>query len=1357
MRCHVYASNFKGMLDNPSLGIRTDPGVPGEISAPSVVGVVAANNVVHCDPGQWTNFPSFEYQWMRDSHPIAGATSSDYTIRRTYVGRSLIDESGDGQHQISCHVVASNDVGTAVIDSSSFLGLDGVPINVDPPRLSLGARTANTDVGRTIGCQPGSWYSNSASLGEPGTGYEYRWDRNGQQIGGATSQLYVMQGDDLGTTLNCEVRVTNQVGPSDFVASGGDEIALPTKFTEASEWKLAYRDSRYDPVNMLATPQSLLGAISLIAKDQLTKLVAAETQNCKSVKNVPATAPTGDKPPKFPLSTEDRCAILLHDPSAVVVDTVSNYVRWMRGQYCVPNTTDNGGLCNNMGLTLPPADPTKPADIDPALQARLERTTPTEVVWDVDNDGKTDIVCPGSAPVVRGLLDPGKWSPRAVIIFSDTATTGRIGSVQAGPFWFPKYKADLPNGKLRTPTQPLWCRTSIVPPPDPKTGPCTMHGAIGNVQLEGNLCPINLRATPDDAFDGLPSDTLAVLDQAATAITQAEKDAESKPRSSTDQLTKDVPAQFESPLKPDSFLPTKLQKPASAQYIIARNTLSSYTAIGQIASGDTKLLARTVADRGVIAANIKGFVDDKAEFATDQIYSAVGDMKVNGVTLHHTDGLPTLIVPSDAGEAVASVADVKKMTINAKQVVTQMAYQKVKDGVKQQVSNLDLSPPEGINQLVKDLPQSPGQLLKPSIDFDKLASNLNLGPFKLAGTSADIKLQANGTAVIHAQAELPIIVGSDGKGIRTDVTLLGDEDGNIKLQGVSLAQHKDSVALLFGLNLKGLLLTYDPTGGLTVKGQLTFPASGGQGIDLKSFQLDADGGFKSLDVDYLTGIGQGILIGPGVFLTKLGGGLYNDDKNHYTAIRAGGAVSAIAPSAGGGCPTVGTTGNLDIQFRPELEGHVTGDVSVVCIPIGGAQLDVYPERGDLHLGLHWQLDLHVIRMIAGLEGNVHVDPNMWQIEYFVGVKFPFLKNALTGVPSADAAGVLSNKGAAICADVLGFDVGVGVHFSGGHPPLTYPEFIANLKPFFAGCDRSEFASFPLHSAQAGGSQQIKLDGSYVTLGIDGAGGAPKVQLKSPSGKVYDYSTTTDANIIDDTMGTVLADEAKTVVILKKPEKGTWTVTPVAGSPAIVRISHASKLPKAKVTGKVTGKGQDKTLTYNVTPLKGQVVNFVEESDGGHRIVKTVKTGGKGKVNYVVAESASTKRQLTAEVIQNDMPRDNIVIASYRAANPKVGKPKVKIKRRGTKAIVTWSSATLAKRYYVTVTDGKGSHYTLAPKKRTVTITHVAKTDKVVISVQGDQRRRQEGPDGQGDAEAAQEEEVAPPLSGSAQDKFRGPP
>jgi hypothetical protein len=1332
VRCHVYAANFKGTGDNVSTGIRTDPGIPGILSAPQVVGVVAAGNQVRCDTGQWTNNPSFKVVWLRDGEPLTYATSTEYTIQGSYHGSTLFDPNGDGQHKISCRVTADNDVGVASsVDSAQWLALDNVPVSLsDAARLLLDLKRTN-NVGRGATCYAGDWLSDQAAAGEAGGHYEYQWLRNGQVIPGQTGSRYTLIADDLGTTLECKARAVNVLGEGGWVTSNDVDIDLPQKTSEDASFTALYRDNRYDPINLMVIGRSYLNVLNQVIVEQLQRKVTAEIAACKTLGGIPG-APTVVKPPKFPLTREVRCSILLKDPTGYVISAQG--VKWTRG-LCQPRAGQLRDQCNDMGFTLPPLDPAKAASFDPDLEAQLAPNTPLRVVWDIDGDGKTDITCPGTAPVVRGLVDQGTYTARGIIVYADTATTGRMASATK-EFAFPD-STQTTRVKLRKPNQPLWCRTSIVPPPDPETAPCTGHGAIGNVQIEGNLCPINLRATPNEAFDDLDSDVTEVLDAAATALANAEKDADNpgKQRRSTKLLADEIaPPVAVDPLKPETFLPPALQKRVTATTLTGGNLASAVTGAYSLQNGgDQSLSSFNLVDR--TKPDIAHFDLPKAQFATDQIYTAVGDLKINGVTVqpepvkvNEKDPpklLPTLIVPSDSGEAIPSVADVKRMTINAKNVATKMAIQKVKDGVKQQVDDLPLSPAEPLNQLVKDLPSSPEQVLRDKIDLDAL--DLNLGPFNLVGKYADIKLAPNGTAVIHAQAELPIIQGSDGKGLRTDVTLAGDLDGNVKLQGVQLAQHDGSVAFMFGLQLKGLFLSYSPDGGLEVKGQIVFPASG-QGIDIEDFKLGSDGGFRALDVDYVTGIGQGIPIGPGVFLTKLGGGLYNDDSKHYTAVKAGGAVSAIAPGAGGGCPTVGTDGKLDVQFRPEFYAEIRGDVNVVCIPIGGAFLGVYPERGDLTLKMHWGLDLNVARFQAELAGNIHVDPNMWQLEYHMGVKFPFLDNPITGVPSADADGVLSNKGAAICAHVGPFDVGAGEHFSGGRPPLTYIEFLKNIKPFFAGCNRSEFASEPLTTAQAGGAKAFQLDGSYVTLAIDGAGAPPKVQLKSPSGKVYDF-TGDKASITGDALGVPLPDDARTVVILKKPEKGRWTVTPAEGSAPIVRILHASQLPEAKVTGKVTGRGQNRTLAYNVRPLKGQVVNFVEESKGGHRIVKTVKTGGKGRVNYVVAESASTTRELTAEVIQNDTPRTNIVIARYSAANPKVGKPKVKIKRRGSKALVTWTSAPLAVRYYVTVTEADGSRYTLAPKKRTVTIKRVGKKDAIAVSVQGVSAGGRKGPAG----------------------------
>ena len=606
-----------------------------------------------------------------------------------------------------------------------------------------------------------------------------------------------------------------------------------------------------------------------------------------------------------------------------------------------------------------------------------------------------------------------------------------------------------------------------------------------------------------------------------------------------------------------------------------------------------------------------------------------------------------------------------------------------------------------------------------------------MGPFKLAGKNAKIKLRPDGTATITAQAEFVGLENADGSLLRTEVTLLADTSGKIQLQGVKLEQKKDTVATLFGMELQKLFLEYNPEGGLTVRGQITFSAAGGQGIDIRNFSLGPKGQFRSLDVDYLAGAGTGIMIGPGVFLTKLGGGLYTEP---YKEIRAGAAVSAIAPSAGGGCPTVGTEGDVTVRWDPKpFFVHVVGRVGVVCIPIGSLELSAWAD-GKISIRGSWGLDLKVIKMNAVLDGNIQTDPNLWQIGFGVRGELPFLSTFLK-TASVSINGVLSNKGLAACGNFLGISAGLGVHFSNGRPPLTYTEFLTRIRPFFLGCGLEDFASLPLRAAQApGGPKTFDIKDSDPTmLSIEGAGATPKVRLKSPDGKVLDFSDADGGKQVDKTLGVILGDEDRTAVLMPKPAKGTWTVESVEGSAPVVAVRMAGIAPNPSIRGRVTGSGSTRTLTYSVKNIKDQVVNFVEEAEGGHKVIKTVRGGGNGKVTYTVDEAQSQSRVLKAMVIQNDMPRADIVIARYRAANPKVGRPRVTIKRRGTKAIVTWGKATLAKNYLVSVTTGDGERFSPMPKKgkRTITLTGIAKTETVSVKVVGVSKSGRRGPAGKG--------------------------
>jgi hypothetical protein len=75
--------------------------VPVDTAAPVVTGTAKAGSALTCSKGTWTNSPLiYLYQWSRDGTPIAGATTSSYTIKST-----------DEQLTLTCTVSAANQKG----------------------------------------------------------------------------------------------------------------------------------------------------------------------------------------------------------------------------------------------------------------------------------------------------------------------------------------------------------------------------------------------------------------------------------------------------------------------------------------------------------------------------------------------------------------------------------------------------------------------------------------------------------------------------------------------------------------------------------------------------------------------------------------------------------------------------------------------------------------------------------------------------------------------------------------------------------------------------------------------------------------------------------------------------------------------------------------------------------------------------------------------------------------------------------------------------------------------------------------------------------------------------------------------
>ncbi|KQM82111.1 hypothetical protein [Agromyces sp. Leaf222] len=164
------------------------PALVTSTGAPTITGAPLVGSDLVADPGTWSvSGLHFAYQWLRDSTPIGGATSTTYA--------PTID---DVDAALAVQVTASRDGwGEAAATSAPTAVVPHLTITAGSPSITGAAK-----VGTTLTASAGAW---SPATIVP----TFAWLRNGDPIPGATGTSYTLTAADLGTKIS--VRATGSL------------------------------------------------------------------------------------------------------------------------------------------------------------------------------------------------------------------------------------------------------------------------------------------------------------------------------------------------------------------------------------------------------------------------------------------------------------------------------------------------------------------------------------------------------------------------------------------------------------------------------------------------------------------------------------------------------------------------------------------------------------------------------------------------------------------------------------------------------------------------------------------------------------------------------------------------------------------------------------------------------------------------------------------------------------------------------------------------------------------------------------------------------------------------------------------
>jgi hypothetical protein len=571
-------------------------------------------------------------------------------------------------------------------------------------------------------------------------------------------------------------------------------------------------------------------------------------------------------------------------------------------------------------------------------------------------------------------------------------------------------------------------------------------------------------------------------------------------------------------------------------------------------------------------------------------------------------------------------------------------------------------------------------------------------------------------AIIGAQLTLPSILSVVGGPATLSGTLMVSNG-----TPASYALHANFSQLDLGfMTISNATVDYDQAlGELKIGGNIQIA---GAGVDMTPIPPNGiifqHGQFKSGGVTFTFPSCCEPEIFPGITISSIGGsiqvnpvalagrmGLHVLDLAQLSGTMLVGFPSPSAPFTltSAWLPAIGGT-SLDGQVFSSapligVGATVTVDVPVIkTLDLGSGYL-VYDYPGYVALGGRVNLDVlgGLLNWGGGMSGAFNAQTGAFDVEGYV-------YGSIADVLSGSFRAVVSDQGAGGCADIAGVQVGGGMQWAADHPYI-YPggcifERFTEDHVFGAADAAQASRSFRIHIRRGAPTQVIRLEGR---------GGAPAVRVTGPGGLTL--TSPTAAGLVRTGTHLAIIRSAQmnmTEIGLRNPQAGTYTITPLPGSPPIANVATALAPPPPSIKARVVGTGARRALVYDAGRRPEQNISIYEvNSEGISRQLGTIRGGGRGKLRFTATPDRGMQRIVARFTLHGiPVPSETMTIARLRPPPITLPAPRrLRVTRTPAGLVVHWSAVPGTARYVLAVRQPARGVIELftAPGRRTVTI------------------------------------------------------